>query len=53
MDFAPGEPAPTVVSGAAAELCEVAARRIDAAGTSLTARGPDAAAVLVLVRTYA
>ena len=46
------EPA-TVIEGSAAELCMVAARRIDAADTSLRGTGPDARAVLELVRTYA
>lgn len=52
-------PAPDVDAGAAAviegsgtELCLVAARRVAAGATGLTGRGPDAAAVLELVRTY-
>jgi uncharacterized protein (TIGR03084 family) len=45
--------AATVVRGDAVELCGVAARRVDAAATSLTATGPDGADVLRLVRTYA
>jgi uncharacterized protein (TIGR03084 family) len=44
---------PTVVSGDAVELCLVAARRLEPSESSLVARGPDAAAVLELVRTYA
>lgn len=48
-----GEGAPTVVAGAAEELCLVAAQRADAAQTSLQASGPDGAAVLELVRTFA
>jgi uncharacterized protein (TIGR03084 family) len=44
---------PTVVRGSGVELCRVAARRVDPAATSLTGEGPDAAAVLELVRTYA
>ncbi len=47
-----GEPA-TIVEGDGAELCLVAARRVAAADTSLRASGPDGAAVLELVRTYA
>ena len=47
------EPAVTTVRGDAEELCLVAARRLDPAATSLEATGPDAAAVLDLVRTYA
>jgi uncharacterized protein (TIGR03084 family) len=43
----------TVVHGDAAELCLVAARRLDASDTALRATGPDAAGVLELVRTYA
>ena len=46
------EPA-TVVSGDAAVLCEVAARRLPGAESGLRAEGPDAAAVLELVRTFA
>jgi len=46
------EPA-TLIAGEAAELCLVAARRLDPAATSLTAVGPDGADVLALVRTYA
>jgi hypothetical protein len=48
-----GGPATTVVRGSAADLCEVAGRRTDAAATGLTAEGPDGAAVLGLVRTFA
>lgn len=54
--FVPEEaagPAATVVRGSAAELCEVAGQRCDAADTDLTAEGPDALAVLALVRTFA
>ena len=47
-----GEPA-TLVEGDGAELCLVAARRVAAADASLRASGPDGAAVLELVRTYA
>jgi len=52
-EFLPDEPALTTVSGSAVDLCEVAARRHDAVGTTLRADGPDAANVLALVRTYA
>jgi uncharacterized protein (TIGR03084 family) len=52
-DFLPDQPAVTTITGPAADLCEVAARRRDPAGTSLTGDGPDAADVLALVRTYA
>jgi uncharacterized protein (TIGR03084 family) len=51
--FVPEEPASTTVRGDALELCLVAARRVDPAATALTAEGPDADAVLELVRTYA
>ena len=43
----------TVVRGSGADLCTVAGRRVDPAATDLVATGPDAAAVLALVRTYA
>jgi uncharacterized protein (TIGR03084 family) len=52
-DFVPAQPATTTVSGSAAELCAVAARRVDASATSLQGEGPDAADVLALARTYA
>ncbi len=45
--------AATVISGPAADLCAVAARRVAPADTALVGSGPDAAAVLELVRTYA
>jgi uncharacterized protein (TIGR03084 family) len=51
--FTPDEPTATVVTGDGVELCLVAGRRLDPAATSLRAEGPDAAAVLELVRTYA
>lgn len=47
-----GEPV-TTITGDAADLCLVAARRLDARETSLRGEGPDAQAVLELVRTYA
>jgi uncharacterized protein (TIGR03084 family) len=52
-EFVPDEPAVTTVRGPAAELCAVAARRVPASATSLRGVGPDADAVLALVRTYA
>lgn len=45
--------ADTVISGPAVELCAVAARRVAPEATSLVGRGPDAASVLELMRTYA
>ena len=51
--FEASDPATTVVRGPGVELCAVAARRADPGATSLTAEGPDADAVLALVRTYA
>ena len=47
-----GEPV-TSVHGPALDLCLVAARRLDPADSALRAEGPDADAVLELVRTYA
>ena len=52
-DFIPDGSAVTTIFGPAAELCEVAARRVDPSATSLSGEGPDAAQVLALVRTYA
>ena len=43
----------TVVRGPAHDLCRVAGRRLDSAAAQLAATGPDADAVLRLVRTYA
>jgi uncharacterized protein (TIGR03084 family) len=55
--FVPDSPAAsvptTVIEGSGAELCLVAARRVAAEDTSLRGTGPDARAVLELVRTYA
>ena len=51
--FRPDAPARTTIRGSAAEFCDVAARRVEPAGTSLTGDGPDVASVLRLVRTYA
>jgi uncharacterized protein (TIGR03084 family) len=53
-DFDPDDgEAATVVTGDGFELCLVAARRVEPQKTGLQATGPDAAAVLSLVRTYA
>jgi len=52
-DFLPDQPAITTITGPAVDLCDVAGRRRDPAGTSLAGDGPDAADVLALVRTYA
>jgi uncharacterized protein (TIGR03084 family) len=52
-EFWPDEPAVTTISGPAADLCGVGARRVDAADTSLVGEGPDAGDVHALVRTYA
>jgi len=52
-DFEPEEPALTTIRGPAADLCAVAARRIEASATALEGEGPDAQDVLALVRTYA
>jgi len=51
--FTPDQPALTTIHGQGADLCLVAARRAEPNDTSLTGDGPDAAAVLELVRTYA
>jgi uncharacterized protein (TIGR03084 family) len=51
--FDPDEPPATTVSGPALDFCLVAARRATPADTALTATGPDAGAVLELVRTWA
>lgn len=52
-DFVPdGEPA-TVVTGDGTDLCLIAARRITPDKAAIQATGPDADAVLALVRTYA
>jgi uncharacterized protein (TIGR03084 family) len=52
-DLVPPEEPRTVIRGDALDLCLVAARRADPAATGLRATGPDGAAVLELVRTYA
>jgi uncharacterized protein (TIGR03084 family) len=51
--FTPDGDAATTITGDGVELCLVAARRVDPADTGLTGDGPDAVAVLDLVRTYA
>lgn len=51
--FSPDEPAATTIRGRASEFCALAARRLEPGQTSLAGEGPDAAAVLELVRTYA
>jgi uncharacterized protein (TIGR03084 family) len=51
--FDPDESALTTIRGSAAEFCEVAARRVEPGATDLVGDGPDAAAVLRVVRTYA
>ncbi len=51
--FGDGDAAATVVRGTAVELCTVAGQRGDAADTGLVATGPDADAVLRLMRTFA
>lgn len=52
-NFVPDSEAHTIVRGDAVDLCLVAARRIEARATGLRGDGPDAAAVLELMRTYA
>jgi uncharacterized protein (TIGR03084 family) len=52
-DFVPDEEPLTTISGDALELCLLAARRVEPADTGLQGQGPDASAVLDLVRTYA
>lgn len=51
--FIPDGPAVTTIRGDGVELCQVAARRLSPSATSLAGDGPDADAVLELVRTYA
>jgi uncharacterized protein (TIGR03084 family) len=48
-----GDDAPTVIAGSGVELCQVASRRLPADASSLRGEGPDAEAVLELVRTWA
>ena len=52
-DFAPESEPLTTIRGDAVELCLVAARRVEPEDTGLRGEGPDAGAVLELVRTYA
>lgn len=52
-DFVPDAEPLTVIRGEAVELCLVAARRVAPEHTALRGEGPDAQAVLELVRTYA
>lgn len=51
--FVPDAEPLTTIRGDGAELCLVAARRLDPGATRLRGEGPDADAVLELVRTYA
>jgi uncharacterized protein (TIGR03084 family) len=51
--FDPDAPALTTIRGSAVEFCDVAARRVEPGATGLVGEGPDAHAVLRLVRTYA
>ncbi len=51
--FVPDAPARTTVRGDGVELCLVAARRVAPSDTGLETDGPNGAAVLDLVRTYA
>jgi uncharacterized protein (TIGR03084 family) len=50
-EFGPAD-AGSRISGAAGTFCRVAARRLAAEDSGLTATGPDAAAALLVVRTY-
>lgn len=52
-DFLPDGEATTVIRGTGADLCLVAARRARRDDTDLRGEGPDADAVLDLVRTFA
>jgi uncharacterized protein (TIGR03084 family) len=52
-EFRPHTAPATTIRGDALELCLVAARRLDPDATGLRGVGPDAEAVLELVRTYA
>ena len=51
--FVPDSEPVTIIEGDAVDLCLIAARRLAVDGTSLRGTGPDAGAVLELVRTYA
>jgi hypothetical protein len=52
-EFSPEGDTPNVITGDAYELCLVAARRVPWRTTSLRGEGPDADAILDLVRTWA
>lgn len=52
-DFLPDVAPLTTIRGPALDLCQVAGRRADPGDTGLRGDGPDAQAVLELVRTYA
>jgi uncharacterized protein (TIGR03084 family) len=52
-EFTPDGPAATTITGPALDFCLLAARRVSPSDTALVADGPDAAAVLELVRTFA
>jgi len=52
-DLVPAAAPLTTVTGPALDLCLVAGRRVEPSSTGLRADGPDADAVLELVRTYA
>ena len=52
-EFTPDEAPTTRLEGPAEDFCLVAGRRREPSQTALLATGPDAAAVLELVRTYA
>ena len=52
-DFVPEQAPTTTISGDGVALCLIAARRVGAAEAGLRGEGPDADAVLELVRTYA
>jgi uncharacterized protein (TIGR03084 family) len=52
-DFVPDEPALTIITGSALDLCLVAGQRATAKDTSLGGFGPDAESVLELIRTFA
>lgn len=51
--FEDGPGTPTVIRGSALDLCSVAGQRAEAGETGLTGEGPDAEAVLRLMRTFA
>jgi uncharacterized protein (TIGR03084 family) len=51
--FTAEDPPLTTITGPAVDLCQVAGQRADAAATALRGEGPDADAVLALVRTFA